>query len=484
MSSFSQKKIWIDATGVIRWGQQHCTGVQRVELGLCEYALAHEDLGIAVQDTVLKEYVPASEDIIGYLRLISKANSLDPDSGKTARTDQILAYPGVQIRFSDNETARRLAMAATGARARKGLRYQAAKLAFRLVFWSAAAARLAQAVARSFMRLVSPPKSAPVTDNGPILLVSHEVNREAGSDIAIMQAGLRGVIVVYDLIPVLMPELTSARFTRKMADLFERTLRKPEPVIAISHTTRSDLIHWNDTVVKAPNMPMVHVCQLNSSIQADATLDKPIDVLAGKRFALFCSTIDIRKGQYLLVACWNRLSRIIDPSLLPDLVLIGRKGTGWADLQRELTAASHIADKIHVLSGVTDPGLRWAYRNATLCMFPSKAEGWGLGVYEALAYGVPVVHTDIPILHEAAQNLMPSAPVGDVDAWTALLADLFEHSEKIEHLAEIIRTSYHPGQADDFARQVIDCLHQDGEHESPGVPTSSNPATQPTDRRS
>ena len=57
-------------------------------------------------------------------------------------------------------------------------------------------------------------------------------------------------------------------------------------------------------------------------------------------------------------------------------------------------------------------------------MFPSIHEGFGLPVLEAMAQEVPVLCSDIPVLHEVAGNGARYVPATDVGAWTDALVGL------------------------------------------------------------
>src|SRR5271166_2567786 len=61
---------------------------------------------------------------------------------------------------------------------------------------------------------------------------------------------------------------------------------------------------------------------------------------------------------------------------------------------------------------------------ATVVLMPSEAEGFGLPVIEALACGAAVVASDIPALREAGGPAAVYAPVGDIGAWSDLVAKL------------------------------------------------------------
>lgn len=452
---FSDRKIWIDAIGILRWGPQPCTGVQRVELGLIEYALDHSDeLGICMLDGATGSYRIADAKAREFLRDIVAINRSKVAPNKHTKLRNL----STQLYFADKESVRRLASDISGSEGRTGSAYNLTKHTIRLFLWSFTGLRVPFSWITSGFGKLTNAAQIQKKQPKPFILVSHEVNRNSGIVKSVEAAGCREAYIVYDLIPVRNPEFTSRRFTRTMGDFFQRILSKPTTIIAISATTRDDLNDWSRTTVGVENESNIHVCRLTNSVALDPTHDTPIAQLEGKRFALMCSTIDIRKGQWSLVATWNRLSKILPPEDLPDLVLIGRKGNGWSDLERELKAANAIAHKIHVLHRIKDSSLQWAYRNAEFCLFPSLAEGWGLGVSEALAHGKPVIHSDIPILHEVSQGLMPSAKPHDVNAWTELLADILSTPGRMAELTRIVRTGYNAGKPDDFARGVADHL--------------------------
>ncbi len=446
---FSTRKIWIDSTGILRWGLQPMTGIQRVELNLCAYALAHPDeCGLCALDAATGRYLPLDARSRSYLASIVASQRTGYEH--LSRKDKLSHLPS-QLFYADNESARRLAEIITGTNVREGFRYGLVKTLIRFVIWGYTGLRAAGGLADR-------PKGLPSTsENGhkPIILVSHEVNRNSAIERFIERAGLREADIVYDLIPVRLPELTGARLTLSLRRFFTRVLEKSIPLVTISHAVRDELEDWGRTELGLTSFSHLSVCPL-AGIVPSISAAQPIRELAGRRYALFCSTFDIRKGQWLLVAAWKRLADILPADQLPDLVLIGRKNSGWEDARRELEAAAPaVRAKIHLFHTLADSGLNWAYRNADFALFPSRAEGWGLGISEALHHGLPVIHSDLPILHEAAQNLMPSATAWDVDAWTQVLEEILTTPGRLDELREKIRTEYQSADPEDFPKCVV-----------------------------
>lgn len=78
------------------------------------------------------------------------------------------------------------------------------------------------------------------------------------------------------------------------------------------------------------------------------------------------------------------------------------------------------------LGVVTDAELAALMSGAVAVACPSRLEGFGLPVVEAMACGAPVLASDTPALTEAAGGAAWLLPVGDVAAWRHALADLLK----------------------------------------------------------
>ncbi|RLC33950.1 MAG: hypothetical protein DRZ76_03620 [Candidatus Nealsonbacteria bacterium] len=103
------------------------------------------------------------------------------------------------------------------------------------------------------------------------------------------------------------------------------------------------------------------------------------------------------KGQLILLEAFHKLSKKL-PNI--RLWLIGSHGIGY---ELYLSKVMSIAKQINAELGdkrvyviVNAPEIDWYYKIADICVFPSLGEeGYGLAILEAMAYGKPVVCSDI-----------------------------------------------------------------------------------------
>lgn len=127
-----------------------------------------------------------------------------------------------------------------------------------------------------------------------------------------------------------------------------------------------------------------------------------------------------------------------------SLVIVGHGDPRFRGLPEALAALAAelgVAARVLLVPDVTDDLLPAVYRAATLVAFPSVAEGYGLPALEALAAGVPLLVSDIPVLAEVCGGAAVRVPPDDPAAWaaaiTAILADPADALRRVQAGAAI-----------------------------------------------
>jgi glycosyltransferase involved in cell wall biosynthesis len=140
--------------------------------------------------------------------------------------------------------------------------------------------------------------------------------------------------------------------------------------------------------------------------------------LAERLYVLVPGGLHFRKNADLILTAIPLLLQ-----RFPDLIIAIVNHTNPAYAER---ARAH-GTNVRLLGFVTDEALHALYSSATIVWFPSRYEGFGLPVVEAMACGAPVVASNsssIPeIAGEAALLADPGSPEAHVDALTNLLTD-------------------------------------------------------------
>jgi glycosyltransferase involved in cell wall biosynthesis len=146
-------------------------------------------------------------------------------------------------------------------------------------------------------------------------------------------------------------------------------------------------------------------------------------------FVLFVGTAEPRKGLDVLVSAWARL----DPDA--ELVLVGP--AGWGGLEERLEV---LGPGVHRLGFLPRDELRTLQGAAALSCLPSRAEGFGLPVLEAMAAGSPVVTTSASAMEEVAGGAAVLVPAGDVEALAAAIEGVLGDPGEAQRLRDLGRS--------------------------------------------
>jgi glycosyltransferase involved in cell wall biosynthesis len=229
-------------------------------------------------------------------------------------------------------------------------------------------------------------------------------------------------VTCHDLIPLVMREQywpRSPRYQRFVVALEGFRYRRPAAILAISQATRRDLcerLHIDEQMVDVVWHGVDH--QRFTPQPAESERERVASLVgANGGFVLYLGAGDRRKDLTTLVSAYAA-SRVCGQ--LP-LVLAGALAP-WR--VRELTLLCrrlHVTREVKLLGYVRESLVPALYRAASVHVFPSRYEGFGLPVLEALACGAPTITSPGSSLDEVAGNAAEIVPCGDVEAMTHAL---------------------------------------------------------------
>ena len=204
------------------------------------------------------------------------------------------------------------------------------------------------------------------------------------------KAGIRGVVTIHDLIFLRHPEYYHWIDTRIYEWKFRQALREADTIIAISERTRQDIIQFGGDEY-ADRIQLIYQSfspRFSTKVQPERKADVRARYKLPQRFILNVGTIERRKNLLLAAEAVELLPQDI------HLVAVGRQ-TSYV---RELP---HDDQRFHLLSGVPDSDLAVIYSMAEAFVYPSRYEGFGIPIIEAIAAGLPVVACTGSCLEEA-----------------------------------------------------------------------------------
>lgn len=283
---------------------------------------------------------------------------------------------------------------------------------------------------------------------------------------------LRGIcvyFVVYDLLPVTMPEVFPVG-TRDLHQQWLSTITRFDGALCISRAVAEELFGWLQTFGPKRERPLsIDWFRLGSDVE-NSTPSKGVPGDAKQVFQEFRSratflmvgTIEPRKGYLQALQAFSQLWEL---GVDVNLVIVGKEG--WKplaeDLRRDIPQTVHalrshteLGKRLFWLEAISDEYLEQVYAHATCLISASLDEGFGLPLIEAASHGLPLLARDIPVFREVTADQAyffknsqdPEVIAKAVRKWLALF-------EKGEHL----RSDAMPRQSwQECAREMLDAI--------------------------
>jgi glycosyltransferase involved in cell wall biosynthesis len=227
---------------------------------------------------------------------------------------------------------------------------------------------------------------------------------------------VKPIFVVHDLIPITYPEYCRSGEFERHAARMKNILSVASGVVANSQATLDELALF--AARTGQPMPPSVVALLAPGMPKIAAGKRPII----KPYFVMVGTIEPRKNHSLLLHLWRDLVKHFGQDA-PRLMIIGQRG--W-----ECENVVDLLERCELLKGVViehsvcaDEELVNYLHHAQALLFPSFAEGYGMPLVEALAHGVPVIASDLPVFKEIAGNIPEYVNPLDGKRWSELIME-------------------------------------------------------------
>ena len=166
----------------------------------------------------------------------------------------------------------------------------------------------------------------------------------------------------------------------RFRDWLSTAIANADTVLTMSKHSRSALIEV--AAARQWSLPAIEVLEPGTIMNSKPDMPDriaPERTVARfpERFALFVSTIEVRKNHQFLMRVWRRLLERHGADAVPVLIFAGQLGWKVEGLLAELEASNYLDGKIELRRNLSDAALREAYRSCQFTLFPSLCEGWG-----------------------------------------------------------------------------------------------------------
>jgi glycosyltransferase involved in cell wall biosynthesis len=220
---------------------------------------------------------------------------------------------------------------------------------------------------------------------------------------------------IHDLALFKHPSTAHQSIREHHQQALQRLHRYNAAIIAVSETTKIDLIeHFSfppESVTVIPEaLPQESAYKPSSqeclAVKRKYGLDKPYFLMVG--------TQEPRKNHARQIKAWSRYKDT------HDLVIVGKKA--WADIE--------LQDGIHSLGYLNDHELAALYEEASLFLYVSLYEGFGLPILEAFYHQIPVVTGNLSAMAEVAGDGAALAYPQQVDSIMDSIDQALQYPDK------------------------------------------------------
>ena len=213
--------------------------------------------------------------------------------------------------------------------------------------------------------------------------------------LGIEKTGVPSIVTVHDLIYLRYPEYYKKLDRKMYLSICKSSCRMATKIIAISHQTKADIIHYFGT-----NPDKIEVIyqscdnrffeKLNEDVKTSVRLKFNLP----QKFILCVGTIERRKNQLAI------LKAVVKERLDTAVVILGKPTVYMTEIVQFIRDTG-ITKQVIFLHNTTTDELQAIYQMADVMVYPSFFEGFGLPVLEAQASGCPVITSNISSLPEA-----------------------------------------------------------------------------------
>lgn len=270
----------------------------------------------------------------------------------------------------------------------------------------------------------------------------------------IRKAGVKTVVTIHDIIFMRHPEFYSMAERMYLSWRFRHTCREADRIIAISECTKRDITLFGD--IEPERIDVIYQsCGTRFKIKESEKKLQEVHTryMLPERYVVNVGTIDERKNILLAVKALRMLPAEI------SLVIVGRP-THYAAKVKEFVDNNGLSDRVKLLYDVPYNDLPSIYQMAEASVYPSRYEGFGIPIIEAIQSGLPVVACTGSCLEEAGGNgtiyVDPDDTYAMAESIQSVLKGAPGRDERIAQSLQYI-TRF---EGNNVARQVLDVYNK------------------------
>lgn len=206
-----------------------------------------------------------------------------------------------------------------------------------------------------------------------------------------------------------------------------------DKVLTVSEFSKQEILRFED--IDPKKITVIYPAAGSDFIKKHPTDEEVRSVCEKYRltrpYFLYVGNIKPHKNLSRLLEAYQLFLQTACPGILPSLVLVGRKDT-YSPVVASLSEETR--SHIRFTGYVEDADLPAVYRGASLFLFPSLYEGFGIPPLEAMAQGVPVLASNAASIPEICGDVADYFDPTDVEGMAEKIATLWRDNSSQDRL--------------------------------------------------
>lgn len=237
------------------------------------------------------------------------------------------------------------------------------------------------------------------------------------------------VVTVHDLAPISFPQTFRRHNRAYLIWANQVTARRARHILAVSEFTKNEL-------VRLLSVPPDRITVTHNACDPRFRPPTPDEIAAFRvrhglpeRFILYVGTLEPRKNLPTLLEAYARIAQSSDV----PLIIGGGKGWLYDPIFARLEQLG-LRDRVHFPGFLAAAELPLWYAAASVFVFPSRWEGFGIPPLEAMACGTPVISSNSSSLPEVVGDAGLLIDPDDIDGWAEAILRVLRDNDLSDEL--------------------------------------------------
>jgi glycosyltransferase involved in cell wall biosynthesis len=258
-------------------------------------------------------------------------------------------------------------------------------------------------------------------------------------------------IVLHDLSYIDHPEYVSDKNRHDLLRFVPKSIKRSRKIVTVSEVSKNTIANFYNitpnNILVTPIPPEKKVNLTNdevSMVQNAFEIKKP--------YLLYLGTLEPRKNIINLIEAYCNNKMLYENY---SLVLAGKMDWKYEEIAQSISKKQEEGYSIIYCGYVSNTQRAALYSGASVFVFPSLYEGFGMMILESMQYKVPVAISDIPVFHEVAKNSAAYFDPKNSDNIASVISDLLQNKKISSGLIDTYDTTLDMYSWKDNADKII-----------------------------